>query len=70
MPERKSPARRRARPTSQKAEPYRCPELAPNPGLPESRLRAFSLPSRVGGLLYYPDGRVEEVNPKEKRNAG
>ena len=40
------------------AEPYTCPELQQNPGIPATRFAAYSLPSRSGDWLYYPDGRV------------
>ena len=43
--------------------PYTCPELAPNPAIPEARTRAFKLPSRVGNRLHYPDGTIEELKP-------
>jgi len=40
---------------------YTCPELQTNPGLHDSRMDAYRLPSRVGNKRYYPDGRVELV---------
>lgn len=36
---------------------YPCPELARVPGVTADRFVAFSLPSRVGNWLHYPDGR-------------
>lgn len=38
---------------------YEGKELQTNAGLPDSRMEAYKLPSRVGQRLYYPDGRVE-----------
>lgn len=47
-------------------EPYEVPywqyqgnELKTSPSIPAERLLAFTLPSRVGDWLYYPDGRRE-----------
>lgn len=40
---------------------YDGKELQRNPGISEARFAAFALPSRVGGRLYYPGGRVEVV---------
>lgn len=36
---------------------YDGKELQRTPGIPDSRFRAFELPSRAHGLLNYPDGR-------------
>lgn len=38
---------------------YEGEELQRPAGVGPARLRAFALPSRMGGKLYYPDGRVE-----------
>lgn len=36
---------------------YEGKELQRTPGIPDSRFRAFELPSRAHGQLNYPDGR-------------
>jgi hypothetical protein len=41
---------------------YDGADLRPIPGLPQTRLDAFSLPSRVGRRLYHRDGRVEMIS--------
>lgn len=38
---------------------YQGTELQQAPGVPPARFHAFSLPSRMGNHLHYPDGRVE-----------
>lgn len=38
---------------------YQGTELRQNAGMLPGRMHAYSLPSRVGGRLHYPDGRVE-----------
>lgn len=40
---------------------YEGKELQTNPGMPEARMEAYKLPSRVGGKLVYPDGREEKL---------
>lgn len=40
---------------------YDGADLRPIPGLPQSRMVAFSLPSRVGNWRYHKDGRVEVI---------
>lgn len=38
---------------------YQGNELKPSPSIPPERMYAFTLPSRSGDWLYYPDGRKE-----------
>jgi hypothetical protein len=40
---------------------YDGADLRQIPGLPESRQAWFSMPSRIGNRLHYPDGRVEVI---------
>jgi hypothetical protein len=42
-------------------EVYDGSDLRPIPGLPQSRLAWFSMPSRIGNRLYHKDGRVEVI---------
>ena len=44
---------------SNESADYQCPELDRTHGIPEARFKAFSLPSRVNDLLFFPDGRIE-----------
>ncbi|MBB6578443.1 hypothetical protein HNP33_002525 [Comamonas odontotermitis] len=37
---------------------YAGTELLQNPGIPAARFAAYTLPSRSGDWLYYPDGQV------------
>jgi hypothetical protein len=43
------------------SDAYDGEDLSPIPGLPQSRMVAFSLPSRVGNRRYHKDGRVEVI---------
>ena len=44
--------------------PYDGRELAPATGIAPARMAAYSLPSRIGNQLYWPDGRVTDLNSK------
>ena len=44
-------------------KPYTCPELLPVPSITPGRAKAYTLPSRMGNHLHYPDGRVEKIEP-------
>ena len=38
---------------------YQGNELKPDPSIATERMHAFTLPSRAGDWLYYPDGRID-----------
>lgn len=38
---------------------YQGTELKTDPSIPQERMHAFALPSRMGDWLHYPDGRIE-----------
>lgn len=46
---------------------YTCPELQPTPGIDDSRFKAYRLPSRIGPRLYWPGGRVTDLDGNEVR---
>jgi len=54
------------KPHKPQAWEYQGAELRQNPGMLPGRMHAYSLPSRVGGRLYYPDGRVERFPGSEE----
>ena len=47
------------KPYQPQAWEYQGAELRQNPGIVPGRMHAYSLPSRIGDRLHYPDGRVE-----------
>lgn len=62
-------AERESQPNRERYKPpsdcYDGKELQRTPGIPDSRFRAFELPSRAHGLLNYPDGRRIEFPDAE-----
>lgn len=54
-----------ARPSLMRGTGYTCPELQPDPSILPSRMVAHKLPSRVGDLLYWPDGRITDPDGKD-----
>jgi hypothetical protein len=44
-----------------KGHGYTCPELGRNPGIPDERFVAFTLPSIRGSKRVWPDGRTEPI---------
>ena len=48
---------------------YQGDELKGNPGIPASRMHAFTLPSRVGSRLHYPDGTVKPFPATSNQDA-
>lgn len=49
------------------AKNYQGVELKPVQGIPDARMDAFKLPSRMGDRLHYRDGRVEQMPGTEKK---
>ncbi|MDR0212532.1 MAG: hypothetical protein LBJ15_00835 [Comamonas sp.] len=47
------------KPYKHSRDKYQSDELKDNPGIPASRMHAFTLPSRVGQRLHYPGGTVK-----------
>ncbi|QTW18210.1 hypothetical protein [Comamonas kerstersii] len=49
---------------------YGCGNISTQPlYIPPERLKAFTLPSRVGNRLYYPDGTVTEIDNHGRNQA-
>lgn len=46
-------------PPRDEKDSYAGTELLQNPGIPAARFAAYTLPSRSGDWLYYPDGQVQ-----------
>jgi hypothetical protein len=58
----KASARTTPKWSSEQANGYTCPELQRNVGISAERFTAYSLPSRVGQRLHWPDGRVTALS--------
>ena len=48
---------------------YQGDELKPDTSIPPERMRAFTLPSREGNWLNYPDGRREPFPGTEPKSS-
>lgn len=44
---------------------YTATELKPVPGTDPRRMHAYQLPSRSGDRLYWPDGRITDLEGRE-----